>query len=88
VEEEIGDDTAKGQNVTTFAVDPSSGTTEAAPENSPPPVDHVLRVTIAIAPLGPMPPLTSELATTSTLGTKLVPRVLRKNVVSIKKSAL
>jgi hypothetical protein len=69
VDEEIGDDTAKGQSVPTFAVDPSSGTTEASLEHSPAPADHSLRVTIAVAPSGPTPPSTGEPTTTSTLGT-------------------
>jgi hypothetical protein len=46
VEEEIGHDTTRGQDVPTVAVDPSSGTAVAAPERSPPPANRSLRVTI------------------------------------------
>jgi hypothetical protein len=86
VEEEIGDNTAKGQGVPTVAA--SSGTVEATPERSPPTADRNLRVTIAVALPKQTPPSTGEPAAMSALGTGPVPRVLRKKVVSIKRSAL
>jgi hypothetical protein len=88
VEEEIGDDTARGQGMPTVAVDPSSGTAEAAQEQSPPLANRSLRVTIAVAPPGQTRPSTGEPAAMSALGTRQVPQVLRKKVLSIKKHAL
>jgi hypothetical protein len=88
VEEEIGDDTTKGQSVPTLGVDPSSGTAEAAPERSPPLADHSLRVIVAVALLGQTQPSIGEPTMMSTLGTRPVPRVLKKKVLSIKKSTL
>jgi hypothetical protein len=88
VEEEIGDETARGQGVPSVVVNPSSGTAEAATERSPPPADCSLMVTVAVASLGKIQPLTGEPMATSTLGTGPVPRLLKKKVLLIKKSAL
>jgi hypothetical protein len=60
-------------------MDPSSGTTEAAPEQSPPPADRSMMVTVVVAPPGQTLPSTSEPAATSTLGIRAVPQVLKKN---------
>jgi hypothetical protein len=74
--------------VPTIIVDPSSGTTEAATERLPPPADHSLRVTIAVASPGQTPPSTGEPASVGTLGTAPVPKVLKRKKLPIKKSAL
>jgi hypothetical protein len=88
VEEEVGDDIARRQGVPTVAVDPSSGTAQATPERFPPPADRSLMVTVAVAPPGQTPPSTGKPAAMSALGARVVPRVLKKKVLSIKKSAL
>jgi hypothetical protein len=88
VEDTVGDDTVREQSVPSVTVDLSSGSFGAALGQSPPAFGLSSMVTIVVAPPRQTPPSAGTTVLASTLGAAPSPRVLRRKVLSVKKSTL
>lgn len=88
IEDATGDNTAKEHDGPSITVDPSTGSGEVTLGQMPPPSGTDAMMTNAVASPLPAPPMSGKKASTSALSAAPAPRVLKKKVLSIKKSNL